>query len=198
MTNFENSFDETVLRAIEKWPNVPDCYDWISLDRRGNWLIKNELITHPRAINFIGRHYAGDEHGRWYIQNGPQRVFCELAYTPFIYRLEPDMTVTTHTAVRCQSISQIILDDEGNILFDTNLGIGLLDDRDLVQFCAAVEKENAEQWMDSSWLQQQTAERKAVQLELAAQTYPLSFARANDVPELFGFCQRPAPMALDS
>ncbi|HET8728586.1 MAG TPA: DUF2946 family protein, partial [Alphaproteobacteria bacterium] len=31
--------DESVLRAMTKWPNVPAVYGWLQLDQRGNWLI---------------------------------------------------------------------------------------------------------------------------------------------------------------
>ena len=78
--------DEIVIRAIAKWPNVPAVYGWLSLDRRGNWAIKGERIRNPLIAEFIARNYAHDERGRWFFQNGPQRVFVRLAYTPLVYR----------------------------------------------------------------------------------------------------------------
>ena len=38
--------DPIVARAMARWPNVPAVYGWLALDRRGNWLIKGERITH--------------------------------------------------------------------------------------------------------------------------------------------------------
>jgi len=75
--------DEIVLRSILKWPDVPAVYGWLSLDRRGNWMIKTvagrfERIAHVAVREFICRNYASDSEGRWFFQNGPQRVFGAL------------------------------------------------------------------------------------------------------------------------
>ena len=54
----------------------PAVYGWLSLDRRGNWLIKGERDRERSALReFIARNYQADERGRWYFQNGPQRVY---------------------------------------------------------------------------------------------------------------------------
>ena len=82
--------DEIVKQGMAKWPNVPSVYGWLSLDRRGNWLIKGERIANPIVADFIGRNYEHDEKGRWFFQNGPQRVFISLDYTPYVYRLTWD------------------------------------------------------------------------------------------------------------
>ena len=68
----------TITKANIKWPNVPDVYNWLSLDHRGNWLIKREKIHHQGFIDFINMHYTEDALGRWFFQNGPQRVFVSL------------------------------------------------------------------------------------------------------------------------
>jgi len=81
--------DEIVARAIAKWPNVPAVYGWLSLDRRGNWAIKGERIRNRLVAEFIARNYGHDAQGRWFFQNGPQRVFVQLAYTPLVYRTRP-------------------------------------------------------------------------------------------------------------
>ncbi len=83
--------DEIVLRGMAKWPNVPAVYGWLSLDRRGQWLIKGERISNALVTEFIGRNFTRDERGCWYFQNGPQRVFVDLDYTPRVYRVvNPD------------------------------------------------------------------------------------------------------------
>src|SRR5258708_37501875 len=85
--------DEIVLRSMLKWPDVPAVYGWLSLDRRGNWMIKTvagrfERIAHAAVREFIGRHYASDSEGRWYFQNRPQGVFVAVDYTPWVYRVD--------------------------------------------------------------------------------------------------------------
>ena len=118
------------LSAIAKWPNVPACYDWLSLDRRGDWRLQGERVMHSGLIAFINRQYGCDESGCWFLQNGPQRVFVSLAYTPWVFRRDGEQFVS-HTGQPAGQPQAIFLDDEGSILLDTGLGIGLLDDRDL-------------------------------------------------------------------
>jgi len=132
------TFDDDVLRAIAKWPNVPACYGWLKLDRRGHWLIKGARITHARAVAFLNRNYARDADGAWFVQNGPQRVYCELAYTPWIYRLDGHNAVVTHTGLAAREISGIYVDEHGNVLLTSEHGIGLLDDRDIVRFAESL------------------------------------------------------------
>src|SRR5690242_19523336 len=74
--------DESVARSIVKWPNVPAVFGWLELDRRGNWRIKGEKIANAALREFIGRNYERDERGRWFFQNGPQRVYVRLACAP--------------------------------------------------------------------------------------------------------------------
>ena len=84
--------DDIVARAMHKWPDVPNVFGWLRLDRRGNWLVKSrsaafERIGNRAVIDFIGRNYAADLQGRWFFQNGPQRVYVSLDYTPWVFRL---------------------------------------------------------------------------------------------------------------
>lgn len=121
------------LPAGAKWPDVPACYDWLSLDRRGDWRLQGERVSHRGLIDFINRQYGEDESGRWFMQNGPQRVFVSLSYTPWIFRRENGCFVS-HTGQPAGAIQAVFVDEEGNVLIDTELGIGLLDDRDLAAF----------------------------------------------------------------
>ncbi len=82
--------DDTVLAAIAKWPNVPAVYGWLGLSARGEWRLKGQPIGNAALREFIGRNYAADERGRWYFQNGPQRVFVELEAAPWIWRISSD------------------------------------------------------------------------------------------------------------
>ena len=197
----DQSFDESVRRALEKWPNVPNCFGWVSLNRRGQWLIKDELITHKRAVEFIARNYASDEHGRWFVQNGPQRVFCDLEYTPLVFRLNIDRTISSHTGVKCKAISAVILDDDGNLLINTNLGIGILDDRDLIAFCdlAIIQAVNGKDeldktdWFDFDRVREENLSAVNTEISFAGNAFPLIAEYANQIAQKYGFAQNPQP-----
>ena len=73
-----------------------------------------------------------DALGRWYFQNGPQRVFVALAYTPLVVHFEAD-ALFDHCGRPFQP-EQEFLDDEGSVLMLGKWGIGLLDDRDLAAY----------------------------------------------------------------
>jgi hypothetical protein len=127
--------DSVVARAMAKWPNVPAVYGWLSLDRRGNWRIKGERISNAALREFIGRNYEADRAGRWYFQNGPQRVYVTLAYTPLIVHYESEALID-HCG-RPFAARAAYLDDEGSVLMAGAAGIALLDDRDLGRFADA-------------------------------------------------------------
>lgn len=127
--------DEIVLRGMAKWPNVPAVYGWLALDRRGQWLIKGERISNPLVTEFIGRNYARDERGCWFFQNGPQRVFVDLDYTPRVYRIvSPDrapLALEAGPGAPVAAVHGAWLDERGAALLETEHGIGVVYDRDL-------------------------------------------------------------------
>src|SRR3954451_8541463 len=129
--------DEIVARSLAKWPNVPAVYGWLSLDRRGNWLIKGERIGNAALREFIGRNYEPDAKGRWYFQNGPQRVYVALAYTPLVVRYESDALID-HCA-RAFRAGEMFVDDEGSLLMSGSGTVALLDDRDLARHAEEAE-----------------------------------------------------------
>jgi Protein of unknown function (DUF2946) len=122
--------DEIVARSLAKWPNVPAVYGWLSLDRRGNWRIKEEKIGNAALREFIGRNYQPDARECWFFQNGPQRVYVRLAYTPLVVHYEGD-TLVDHCGRRYEPVDEIFLDEEGSVLIEAARRIALLDDRDL-------------------------------------------------------------------
>jgi hypothetical protein len=124
--------DDAVARSIARWPNVPAVYGWLSLDRRGNWRIKGERIGNVALREFIGRNYGADARGCWYFQNGPQRVYVALAYTPFVVRHEGERLFDQ--CGRAIALCRTYLDDEGSVLVLGQHGIALLDDRDLERY----------------------------------------------------------------
>lgn len=128
--------DELVRQAMAKWPNVPAVFDWLSLDLRGNWLLKGERIGNPLLNDFIGRNYTHDDVGRWFFQNGPQRVFVRLSHSPWVLRLGEDGQLVTHTNLPVENAHAAWLDETGTLVLETEHGPALLDDRDADAFSA--------------------------------------------------------------
>ena len=149
--------DEIVKAALKKWPSVPHCYGWLALDARGDWYlrddraqaagpfpqVKGSRILHDKLREFIHRNYAADEHGAWFFQNGPQRVYVELEAAPFVWRLHavPGVApeVTAHTGVPAQARAAW-LDEHGRLFLDTDLGLGLVHTLDMGIAADAVER----------------------------------------------------------
>lgn len=127
--------DPIVAQAMVKWPNVPAVYGWLSLDRRGNWRIKGERIANQALREFISRNYESDGAGRWYFQNGPQRVYVTLDYTPLVVHYDGD-ALRDHRE-RPFAPRETYLDDEGSVLMQGEGTVALLDDRDLARFAEA-------------------------------------------------------------
>ena len=183
--------DEIVIRGMLKWPDVPAVYGWLSLDRRGSWLIKNvsgrfERIANPAVNEFIGRNYAADAEGRWYFQNGPQRVFVALDYTPWVYRLDDaGEGLLAHTGAPAAAPTTVFVDDSGALLVETEMGIGVLLDRDL----PALVERLSERLLESVG---RGEEARAALLGKSVRIAPI---RVAEVPGRFGFVQRPAPRA---
>ena len=140
--------DEMVARAMRKWPDVPNVFGWLRLDRRGNWLVKTRSGAFDRIGNralteFIGRNYAVDNEGRWYFQNGPQRVFVSLDYTPWVYRIADNgNTLVVQNGDPVARVGEILLDEAGSVLLVSEIGVGVVSDRDLAPLIDRLEAEN--------------------------------------------------------
>jgi len=188
--------DDIVIRGMLKWPNVPAVYGWLSLDRRGSWMIKNvsgrfERIANPAVNDFIGRNYAADDEGRWYFQNGPQRVFVALDYTPWVYRLDDSGEgLLAHTGAAPRSVEAVFLDEAGALLVQAELGIGVLLDRDLPAF---VERLADPRGRDPERLLDAVAGGQEMTAMLRGASVRVAPIRGADLPRLFGFVPRPAP-----
>lgn len=110
-------------------------YGWLRLDRRGRWRLRESAggafgeIGNAALRDFIGRNYAADAQGRWYFQNGPQRVYVSLDYAPLVARSEGG-GFADHRG-RPLPAHEWLLDDEGSLLLAGAFGVALLDDRDL-------------------------------------------------------------------
>jgi hypothetical protein len=193
--------DEIVLRALRKWPNVPSVYGWLSLDRRGNWAIKDERVRHPAIVEFIGRNYAHDERGRWYFQNGPQRVFVRLAYTPMVYRTQPGaqgLAFAAHNAAAVREVRRAWLDEHGAVLLETELGLGVVHDQDLPDVLSRLVGPDAVPLRDEAVEALLDAAAGAdteegVALRTAEALVPVFTVLSDELAERFGFDPDPRP-----
>ena len=171
--------DDLVKQAMAKWPNVPDCYGWLGLDARGDWFMRDDRVQalgtftqskgsrlqHDKLIAFIGRNYACDKQGRWYFQNGPQRVYVELEATPWVWRLQPDGSIQSHTGEPAR-MQRCIVDEYGRLYLDTEQGFGLVHTQDVLRAAELIE--------EGLWVPQELATR--------------------ELPERFGYVRSPQKM----
>ncbi len=151
--------DEIVKAALKKWPNVPHCHGWLALDARGDWYmrddrtqragpfpqVKGSRILHDKLREFIQRNYLADEHGAWFFQNGPQRVYVELEAAPFVWRLaagevgEAGPVVSSHTGQPAR-VDSVWLDEQGRLFLATDIGFGIVHTLDMALAADAVEQ----------------------------------------------------------
>lgn len=190
--------DEIVRQALAKWPNVPHCTGWLLLDRRGIWRMRDdavqargalgEPVRHEALVGFINRNYECDAQGQWFFQNGPQRVYVELVYTPWVVRLAEDrasgLLGLTDQAGCPFEPTAAYCDDEGNVLFVDAAQpprVAVLHDHDLDLFA------------EHAHLQEDAHTGRFVWR--ADRVLPLQTIRRTEVGERFGFVASPAARA---
>ena len=205
--------DELVRQALVRWPDVPDCTGWLALDARGRWRIgeakdgPREPITHAATIGYINRNYAAA--GRcWIFQNGPQRVFVELEYTPFVWRLMPRSTdgwdLVAHTGTHATP-SAVWLDDEGRFLIEARVEgaepqVGVVHDHDTALMTELLRDPDGDA-LDDDALSALTSSSQATAADTALLRWqaptalvelPLHRVATSIVPTRFGFEPRPS------
>lgn len=156
--------DQSVLDAIERWPNVPAVYGWLSLSRRGQWRLHpsgtasdggfGESIQNQQILSFMDRNYASDNMGQWFFQNGPQRVFVRLDAAPLIVSVtgQPSQLMT-HNGLPVQNIHRWIIDASGNLFLSCEHGAGCILDQDLELVMGALQTDDGTpllEWWDQN------------------------------------------------
>jgi hypothetical protein len=199
------TMDESVQNALRKWPDVPAAYGWLALDRRGNWLLEGRLLRHARTIAFINRNYLADESGAWLFQNGPQKVYVSLAYTPWILHRRADHApgsrgaLSTHTGTTLSELRSARVDEEGNLLLDSAQGVGLLDGRDLVGYSSAFCDPSGRPLSDADFTDAlarlMAGDPARLGLRDGDRIVEVHPIRRADVPAHFGFIAEPVPPA---
>ena len=194
--------DDIVKQAMAKWPNVPDCYGWLGLDARGAWRMRDERaqhlnapgdkVTQSKLLGFINRNYCADERGRWYFQNGPQRVFLNLEATPYIARTDPQQGLLLHTGEAFGPPAHAFMTELGELIIEGAGKVAQVDDRDVAQLMAALELDGAAPSDEAlmAWLEGAPG---SLALRVQGQAAPVERIARDSVPQRFGFQRLPSP-----
>lgn len=155
--------DDIVKQAMAKWPNVPACYGWLALDARGQWWLrdaeaqacgafgsgakgsKGHVLRHEKLLEFIARNYLAGQDGRWFFQNGPQRVYVELEVAPWIWRLhraDQGLILRSHTGMQhpLAEVQQAVMDEQGRLYLLLPQGLGMVHSLDMLDAAEALER----------------------------------------------------------
>jgi hypothetical protein len=192
--------DDIVKQAMAKWPNVPHCYGWLALDARGNWRMRDEAaqragapgdkLANAALVGFINRNYAHDDKGRWYFQNGPQRVYVNLEATPFIARTDPSQGLVLQTGQALAAVEAAYLTDAGAVILQAGEIVAQLDDRDVAQVLARAELDGRPASVEAimAWLEDDSAE---LALVLPGGRVRVERLAAEALQRRFGYVQAP-------
>lgn len=164
--------------------------------------LPGRVIDHVALNEYISRNYASDNGGRYFFQNGPQRVFITLVATPWVARMIPgDQHLQLLT--QCQSAitpTAALSDEQGNIyivgaieqtVFDSDdqqhfslkviPSVALLHDHDLDQFSELAKLREEACSFGGSWLWQ-------------GKQLPLDPIHSDELSQRFGFIKNPKPL----
>ena len=197
------ALDSTVIAAMAKWPDVPDVYNWLLLDARGRYRVRArdyatsgrfDTIGNAAVVEFIARNTAHDAAGRWYFQNGPQRVFLNFAVTPWVARLQAQGLPLLHTGMPVKQIAAVWIDEHAAPILETDAGPALIDDRDNAAFITGL-KPLAGAVLDDTvleeWLQKPVS--GVLQWEICSGCVPVHAIARAQLPLRFGFDAAPQP-----
>ncbi|MGO0791551.1 DUF2946 family protein [Herbaspirillum seropedicae] len=196
--------DEVVRQAMARWPNVPHCFGWLRLDARGGWRMRDERaqqldlpgdpIRHPALLAFIERNYDCDETGRWYFQNGPQRVYVDLEWMPLIARTQPGLDealqLVLHTGAALPALEAAWMDESGRLYLQAGGQFCGVDDRDLAQLLPCLQAgQRADEAALMAWMEGDDS--VSLQFIHDAQAVPLQRIAAAALATRFGFVSLP-------
>lgn len=194
--------DDIVKQAMAKWPNVPHCYEWLLLDARGGWRMRDEAaqranrpddrLTNAALVGFINRNYMVDERGCWYFQNGPQRVYVILEATPFIARTDPVAGFVLHTGQAMGPPAHAFLTEDGQVILQSEGVAAQLDDRDVATVLAMLELDG-EAASDEALVRWLENGEGAMVLCHDGHRITVERIEGAKVPQRFGFVTHPKP-----
>lgn len=215
--------DPAVQNAMQRWPNVPAVYGWLSLDARGRWHLHEAgdaqsggpggVVTNAQLINFISRNYACDSDGNWFFQNGPQRVYVRVDAAPWVLRLRDGSSATleTHTGLEVRLVQRWLVDEQGRIFAQLPEGGAMVVDRDLAGLAELLCNPQGQPLLE--WLEQRltetvvqsnpttaslTVEANLTPVDGSLPPAPLVFVVAEQVPHELGYVANPTPPNSDA
>ena len=192
--------DDIVKQAMAKWPDVPHCYGWLALDARGGWRMRDEhaqqanlpgdRLNNAALLAFINRNYAADERGCWCFQNGPQRVYVNLETTPYVARTDPAQGLVVQTGAAMERVDKVYMTAAGALIAGADGKLAQVDDRDVAQLLAAMEKDGAAVGDDAllAWLDTGAG---TVCLRFNGAVVPVERLPDGDLGQRFGFVALP-------
>lgn len=192
--------DELVLKSMARWPNVPDAFGWLELDGRGTWRLKGERISNAALVEFINRNYEHDAKGRWFFQNGPQRVYVRLQITPYVVRAaitNGAVHLATHTHKLVSSVQGVWFDEQGRLILGFNNTAGVIDDRDLTSVLTCL-GDGRGPFESESELERDLTSALAgsvdgLRLHMNGGVHDIGWVQSADLPGHFGFDPDPRP-----
>ncbi len=199
--------DERVKLAMAKWPQVPHCYGWLSLDAQGKFRMRDEaaqaaghlgdVIRHAPLLAFIYQNYESDPRGAWYFQNGPQRVYVELESTPYVARTDPEHGFVLHDRAPAHKIDQIFMTNDGRLILNVHEKIAMLDNRDL-SHCVPLLRIEGLAVADDDLLNWLSEPKQALQIELSNELKNVQWVVSNQLEKQFGFIAHPSKLTQPS
>ena len=157
-------------------------------------------MSNAVIVDFINRNYAHDAVGCWYFQNGPQRVFVAIDYTPFVYRLDAPHPgapprIVSHTGLAVTRVEVSWIYEAAVMLLATELAADMRDARGLDRLLPCFTDESGTALTED--IIAETTERlqaggdTRLHFHYLGYTLPVSPIKAGDVPFKFGFVQWP-------
>ena len=181
---------------------MPDVYRWLQLDSRGSWRLKDEKISHHGLVSFINKHYTSDEQGRWYFQNGPQKVFVTLEYTPYVISIETlnsKWIFKTHNGQVIEKLNRVFIDDHGNFLVSWDKFVGVIRDTDIALVADQLRYDGSSLYdinpahLEALNTPRNRVEKTSFYFALENETYSVEAINKLLVKELFKFDPSPLP-----
>jgi hypothetical protein len=196
--------DDIVRQAMAKWPNVPHCFGWLALDARGQWRMRDEraqalglsgeIIRNAALLGFINRNYLSDDKGRWYFQNGPQRVYVSLELAPYVAHTDPVQGFVLHTGEEMTVVDDVWMTAEGRMILQGESRVASVDDRDLAECIAMLRLDDQPATDDDvlAWLGN-AGDARRLMLHLPSRDIPVQRIDGNALAARFGFVAMPQP-----